>query len=89
MIDIARKLHKHSNKLVNLIEKMRQIDSNENLDIAHGLMALQTAGAVYLTLKNGISFLNSYFTCIEETDLLTKMSPEVVTNKLLEFSLEI
>ena len=85
MIDIARKLHKHSNKLVNLIEKMRQIDSNENLDIAHGLMALQTAGAVYLTLKNGISFLNSYFTCIGETDLLTKMSPKVVTNKLLEF----
>ena len=85
MIDIARKLHKHSNKLVNLIEKMRQIGSNENLDIAHGLMALQTAGAVYLTLKNGISFLNSYFTCIGETDLLTKMPPKVVTNKLLEF----
>ena len=85
MADIAKKLREHLNKLYNLIDKVRQVHLNETLDITHGSMASQTAEAVFLTLNNGITFLNSYFTYIGEIDLLTKMSAaQYMTTKLLE-----
>ena len=84
MADIAKKLREHLNKLYNLIDKVRQVHLNETLDITNELMALQTAEAVFLTLNNGITFLNSYFTYIGEIDLLTKMSAQYMTTKLLE-----
>ena len=48
-------------------------------------MTSQTAGADFLTLNNGITFLNSYFTYIKEKDLLTKVSAKCMTTKLLEY----
>ena len=84
MADIAKKLREHLNKLYNLIDKVRQVHLNETLDITHGSMASQTAEAVFLTLNNGITFLNSYFPYIGEIDLLTKMSAQYMTTKLLE-----
>ena len=47
-------------------------------------MTSQTAGADFLTLNNGITFLNSYLTYIGETDLLTKVPAKCMTTKLLE-----